>query len=133
VGLRPLLERRAHRSREPAEHKRYLLGAMCLRKSRVMQEPCEVAVRATRTVPPDARVIQVPAGLAKRSCSLAGQCYRWVTSWLASLAGPCPPPPAYGRLASAESVGGSEVVPPATLTDLDHIDPEFAVFGRHLR
>src|SRR4029077_3280160 len=28
VGLRPLLERRAHRSREPAEHKRYLLETM---------------------------------------------------------------------------------------------------------
>jgi len=25
------------------------------------------------------------------------------------------------------------VVPPATLTDLDDIDPEFTVFGRHLR
>ena len=25
------------------------------------------------------------------------------------------------------------MVPPATLTDFDHIDPEFAVFGGHLR
>jgi len=25
------------------------------------------------------------------------------------------------------------VVPPATLTDLDHVDPEFAVFSSHLR
>ena len=25
------------------------------------------------------------------------------------------------------------MVPPATLTDLDDIDPEFTVFGRHLR
>src|SRR5581483_850175 len=49
------------------------------------------------------------------------------------LAGPRAPPPAYGRLASAENVRGSEVVPPATLADLDHIDPEFAVFGCHFR
>ena len=25
------------------------------------------------------------------------------------------------------------MVPPATLADFDHIDPEFAVFGRHFR
>src|SRR5215472_8087605 len=37
-----------------------------------------------------------------------------------------------GRLACTEDVRRSEVVPATTLTDLDHVDPEFAVFGCHL-
>ena len=36
-------------------------------------------------------------------------------------------------LASAENIRQREVVPPTTLADLDHVDPELAIFGGHLR
>ena len=39
---------------------------------------------------------------------------------------------ARGRLASAQNIGRGEVVPATTLTDLNDIDPEFAVFSGHL-
>ena len=125
AGMRPLPEGRARRTREPAEHKRYLLETMFTGWS-VLPLGYRPGLLAG---------IARPLGLGPELPGLPG----WVTyrlalaHWLALLAGPRPPPPAYGWLASAENVRGSEVVPPATLTDLDHIDPEFAVFGRHLR
>jgi hypothetical protein len=48
------------------------------------------------------------------------------------LAAPRRAPAACRGFTSAEHVGRSEMVPATTLTDLDHVDPEFAVFGCHL-
>ena len=41
-------------------------------------------------------------------------------------------PPAHGRFTSTKHVRRGEMVPSTTLADLDHIHPEFAVFGSHL-
>jgi len=124
VGMRPLPEGRAPESGEPAEHKRYLLETMFTGWSVLPlgYRPGLLAGITARTNCPGLRT-----GMLARVTG-----WLWL-HWLALLAGPRPPPPAYGWLASAENVRGSEVVPPATLTDLDHIDPEFTVFGRHLR
>jgi len=48
------------------------------------------------------------------------------------LAAPRRAPAACRGFTSAEHVRRSEMVPATTLADLDHIDPEFAVFGCHL-
>ena len=49
------------------------------------------------------------------------------------LAGPGPGTSAPGaRLAGAENIGRSEVVPATTLADLNDIRPELAIFGGHL-
>lgn len=128
--MRPLPEGRARRTREPAEPKRYLLETMFTGWSVLPlgYRPGLLAGITARDKPPG--LTNRDTGPGYRLGLLTG--WLWL-HWLALLAGPRPPPPAYGWLASAENVRGSEVVPPATLTDLDHIDPEFTVFGRHLR
>jgi len=47
------------------------------------------------------------------------------------LAAPRTTSAACGWLASAKNIRRSEVVPATTLADLDHVHPEFAVFGCH--
>jgi hypothetical protein len=123
--MRPLPEGRARRTREPAEPKRYLLETVFTGWSVLPlgYRPGLLTVHTDRADGPGYRP-WLPAGVTDRLA---------LASLASFTAGPRPPPPAYGWLASAENVRGSEVVPPATLTDLDHIDPEFTVFGCHLR